>query len=435
MHRAELARDGRTEEIDKFVQFFDEQGAVTLQSDLLAGRAPLVAPAVVIARLHAQPVVPALLDVDVAGRRGRALVSAIVVRQRPYVAVIGLFTDALQRNARRMASLLVGVWFFGVGLTALAGYLLARRALAPVDRITAQARRIAHGQLTAHLEPPTVDDEIGRMTRLLNEMLDELHRVIASNRRFASDAAHELRTPLAALAGEIDVALRRERTPAEYRETLRLLRAGLDEMTDLTNNLILLVRAEERHTDTAVEIVPLRDLVAASFRRVAALARERGIRCEQAGAESIGVRSAPALLARLLDNVIINAVRYNREGGGVLVHASYSPPSPEDPQGTVSIRVVDTGTGIPETEWERVFDRFYRLEPSRSRGTGGSGIGLSISRAIARLFGGTIRVDVSGPRGTTFLITLPGGPLADAPDDAALAADAHDVVSAGDAAR
>jgi signal transduction histidine kinase len=240
-------------------------------------------------------------------------------------------------------------------------------------------------------------------------MLDRLHRVIDGNRRFAADASHELRSPLTAMAGEIDVALKRERPPEEYRETLQRLRGQIDGLTALSEHLMLLVRAEERTGDLAAEEVPVRDMVDATCTRLSPQAAARGITIAHAGLEQLVAYVQPGLLARVLDNVIANAVQYNRDGGTVRI-SGYDEPSRNDAwePGRVRLEVTDSGPGIPHEEWERVFERFYRREPSRSRRTGGAGLGLALSRAIATWLGGTLRIRASSPSGTTFELTLPG---------------------------
>src|SRR5690606_6609274 len=163
------------------------------------------------------------------------------------------------------------------GPTAVVGHRLASRPLQPVDSSTRRAGEIARDRIDARLDPPGIDDEIGRMTLLLNEMLDRLHGVIAANRRFAADASHELRSPLTAIAGEIDVTLKRERSAAEYAETLRVVREQLNEMFALTDDLTLLVQAEERADAVTLRPVPVDALLAGVAHRLAPLAAQRQV--------------------------------------------------------------------------------------------------------------------------------------------------------------
>jgi two-component system, OmpR family, sensor kinase len=392
--------------VGKFVQYYDLTGRVVFESAMLRG-APHVLD--VDAFASAARGEHTILTVDVAGRQGRVITATIRDNTASYVAAVGLLTDGLQAQLTRLAWVLGGVWLVGLAATAWLGFLLASRALEPIDEITARAARIARGDIEMRLDPPRSDDEIGRMARLLNEMLERLHRVIDGNRRFAADASHELRSPLTAMAGEIDVALKRERLPEEYRETLRRLRSQIDGLAALSEHLMLLVRAEERSGDLAAEEVPVHGMVEAACARLRTQAEARGIALSHAGLDHLVAYAQPGLLARVLDNLIANAVQYNREGGTVRI-TGYDDPAAGDAweAGHVRLEVTDSGPGIPEHEWERIFDRFYRREPSRSRRTGGAGLGLALSRAIMTWLGGTLRVRASSPAGTTFELTLPG---------------------------
>ncbi|MGE3843415.1 MAG: sensor histidine kinase, partial [Vicinamibacterales bacterium] len=254
-----------------------------------------------------------------------------------------------------------------------------------------------------------VNDEIGRMTTLLNEMLERLHAALEANRRFAADASHELRSPLTAMAGEIDVALMRQRSPDEYRETLTVVRERLDELVALTENLMLLVRAAEPQHEVVVKEVALRPLLEDAVSRTRSAARARNITVELAELPPLVVYGDARLLARVFDNVVTNAVQYNRQAGRVTIRGRVEDALPDAWEtGSVVVTVADTGSGIPREYWQKVFDRFYRLDRSRSRRTGGTGLGLALCRTIVGLFRGSIVIAASSPEGTTFEIRLPG---------------------------
>jgi two-component system OmpR family sensor kinase len=406
LHEMPVASLNNAEHAAKVVQLLDADGRVLLQTPW-SGLPPLIAGDLL--RAAAAGGVP-FVDAWVLGRPARATALATTRDGRRYVLVVGLFVDHLHASQRRLVWVLVGVWLAGVLSTALASYLVAAQALRSIERIRAQAAVIAAGNFSARLDPPVEDDEIGRMTRLLNDMLERLHAAIQVNRRFAADASHELRTPLTAMAGEIDVALKRERSPQEYRDTLRTVRAELDGLGGLTADLMLLVRAQEREEDRVVREVPVRRLVDAAWASTSRLAAERGVRLAVDVDPSLVVYGDQRLLERAVTNLLANAVQHNRDGGGVAVRARDEPPPAESWRpGEVAIEVADDGPGIPEAEWERVFDRFHRVDTSRSRRTGGAGLGLAIARAVAGVSGGSVRVVRSSPAGTTFELRLPGG--------------------------
>lgn len=410
LHDFPVEAFGDDEYADKFSQLFDARGTVLMRSPSVDGLDGLLGPdAIAEAIANRAPIV----SVRAGPREGRMVGLRAEYDGLPYVIGVGIFTDRLEGHLARLAWLLVGVWATGLAVTAAVGFGLASRALAPVDHITTRAARIARGDIDARLDPPPVDDEIGRMTGLLNDMLDRLHAVIEANRRFAADASHELRSPLTAMVGEVDVTLKRERTPEEYRGTLALVRERLTEMAELTDNLMTLVRAQEGAADRVMREVPVTPLVEGAVKRVARLAASRGIAIERRALDPLVVYGDARLLARAVDNLVANAVQYNRDGGRVVVAGCVEEVEADSWRpATVVLTVEDTGPGVPPAAWERIFDRFYRLDESRSRATGGSGLGLSICRAAASVFGGTVRVSASSPHGTTFELRLPGrGPL------------------------
>lgn len=397
---------------EKLVQIFDETGALRLQSTSLGNGARLISHETIRRALAGEA---PMAQAEVGGRRVRLAVLRASRDGRPFAVAVGLFADDVDRGLAFLGWLLGGVWLVSVGGTAALGYQLASRALAPVARITERASWIAQGHFDARLDAPKVLDEVGRMTVLLNSMLDRLQRAVDTNRRFAADASHELRSPITAMAGELDVALRHPRSAEQYRETLRLVRDRVAALTDLANDLTLLSRVQEGVDEIALREVPLAPVVDEAFARWAPAANARHLRLVRAGVETVQVYADRSLVSRVVDNVIGNAVHYNRDGGAVSVTAHVTAPAPGAWAPTlVTIEVRDEGPGIPAVEHERVFARFFRLDESRRRHTGGSGLGLAICREVVHALGGAIRVAASSPEGTTIAITLPGsGPVAE----------------------
>jgi signal transduction histidine kinase len=398
LHNLELA--------PKFAQFVSPDGRVLLSTANLRGTPALLSAADLRRATRGER---PMLDVIVGAQPARMTAVTTHSDGGGNVLLVGLSDAPRRRRLGGLAWLLSGVWLGGLLLTAWLGFVLATRALAPIDHITRRAASIARGDFAARLDPPGADDEIGRMTALLNEMLDRLHGAIEANRHFASDASHELRSPITAMAGEIDVALKRDRPPEEYRETLAYVRDGLRQMTALTENLMLLARTEEHREDRYFQEVPLGPLVDASIERLRPAAARRGIALVHAPDGPAVVYGDGRLYARVFDNLLINAVNYNRDGGSVRVESECVDARREEwTVDRVLVRVSDTGGGIPPADWDRVFERFRRLDSSRTRRTGGTGLGLAICRAVVTLFGGSIRVAGSSAAGTTFELDLPG---------------------------
>jgi two-component system OmpR family sensor kinase len=389
---------------EKFVQIIAPDGRVVVQSAVL-GSSPALVPADELRASEGSR--PPIFGVTVLGRPARMIALPADDDGQRLLVAVGVFTDRLQTGLRRTAGVLMLVWLGGLGMTALLGTVIAARAVAPIARITDRAAAIARGNFSARLDPPPVDDEIGRMSTLLNRMLERLHAALEANRRFAADASHELRGPLTAMLGELDVTLKRDRTAEEYRETLDVVRERLREVVDLTGDLMLLVRAQEGQAKHVVEVALVPRLRQA-LRSVVAAAGERQIELRLDALPDMVAYGDEHLLARVFENLLRNAVQYNRDGGRVEVSGHFDDAAGEWTTGFAVVEIRDTGNGIPEADRDRIFERFYRTDESRSRRTGGVGLGLSICREVVTLFGGSVRVLASSPEGSTFEVRLPG---------------------------
>jgi signal transduction histidine kinase len=394
---------------EKLVQVFDEKGRLLKQSALLGDSPALIGQDQMASALRGEgPIV----SVTAGGRPARLVLLRASRGGQGYVVAAGLFADEIEAGLARLMRLLALVWIGAIVATGALGDALASSALERVAQITDRAASIAHGDFSARLDAPPVQDEIGRMTRSLNAVLERLHAAIQANRRFAADASHELRGPLTAMAGEIDVALKQQRTTAEYRETLTVVREGLDTLKGVTEDLMLLVRTQESRADLLLREVPLAPLVRASAGRLAAIASARDVTVSVEIAPSLAAFGEERLLGRVFDNVLANAVRYNRPGGRVSVTAAFADVDGDAwTPGMLTVRVADTGVGIPEAERHRVFERFYRLDSSRARHTGGAGLGLAICREVVAVLGGDIRIADSSDAGTIVEVRVPGHDL------------------------
>lgn len=286
-----------------------------------------------------------------------------------------------------------------VGLAALGGAMIARIALRPVDEMASTARRITAEDLSRRVEGRGSGDELDRLAETLNGMLARLEDAFGQTRRFAADAAHELRTPLTVLRGGIEVALRMERTPEEYRRVLASSLEEVQRLVRLAEDLLLLSRSLAG-PEGARGPVDLEPLVLEVFEVGARLAQAAGVAVRVDGTTPLATLGDGAALRRALLNLVENAVKYTPRGGKVEIGLARA-------DGVAEVTVADTGIGIEPAEIERIFEPFHRLEAARAHDTGGAGLGLAIARSIVIAHGGTITVESAPGAGSRFTVRLP----------------------------
>jgi heavy metal sensor kinase len=293
-------------------------------------------------------------------------------------------------------------------VSALIGYALARRVLRPIHLMTRVARRITSTNLNERLLRTHSGDELDMLAETLNDMIERLEESFALLRQFAADAAHELRTPLTILRGEAELALRAKSTdPRVYRDTLEGTIRECDHMVGVVTNLLALTRADAGDETRAREPVRLDLLLTELAETFLILAEEAGLALDAPAFPPVTVMGDRSRLHELFANILDNAVKYTPRGGRVSLGYALDPDE-------VHVTVSDTGIGIPQEHHDKIFTRFYRVDSSRSRETGGSGLGLSIAKAVATSYGGRIEVDSAPGAGSRFTVTLPRVPTTEA---------------------
>jgi len=300
----------------------------------------------------------------------------------------------------RLRWLLLAAGAAALGVAIGVGYLLASGALAPVDRITRTARAIGAGALDRRLHLAGPDDELRRLGRAFDEMLDRIAEALERERRFTADAAHELRTPLTILKGELEVTLRRERPARAYRKALRSMAQEVDRLIRLAADLLTLARADAGGLPLERRAIPLDAIVRWAAEEFTGAAERKAITLRAEGTAPVLVQGDAELLRQLLTNLVDNAITYTPTGGSVRLTW--------DRDGTFArLAVADTGCGITSDDLPHLFERFYRADRARVRTSGGSGLGLAIVRWIVEAHEGRIDVASHPGRGTTVTVRLP----------------------------
>lgn len=323
-------------------------------------------------------------------RRGDGSVLAVIASTRQ--------EQLLREQARLALALAVGVTLL---IAVIPGSLLVRRSLAPIGDMTRQAARIGAERLGERLPTGNPRDELGALARVLNDLLDRLQAAFAQQRRFMAEAAHELRTPVAVVRAETELALSGERPAAEYREALGVVWSESERLGRIVDDLLTLSRAEAGEYPLRAGHADLAEVVADVVRAHRALAATRDVTLVADTADELPLNGDEVLLSRMLRNLVENAVKHGRMGDQVRVEARR-----EDEH--YVLRVADTGPGISEAARERVWEPFFRGAGARAGGAeGGAGLGLPIARWIAEAHGGTLELADPGPHGTVFEARIP----------------------------
>ena len=296
---------------------------------------------------------------------------------------------------RFLDGLLISIFFAGI-LVIPAAYAYSSRILRPVDIIQASLKRLRQGDLSARIPLDTFPRDIGELAQQLNDTFDDLERQVMHSRRFSADVAHELRTPITALCGHLEVCLARSRTPEEYREVMGGAVDQAKGIARIVDNLLLLARP---NTPGAEQTEPfdLGEVAAMACERLSFLGESRNVRVD-CQLEAVTVNGSSCLADRLICNLLKNAIEVSPDGAAVTVSVR-----PEKGGWTI-LTVEDEGPGIPEEHRPRIFDRFYQIDESRG---GGTGLGLAIVKWIADLHGARITVESRPGGGSRFLVRFP----------------------------
>jgi two-component system, OmpR family, sensor kinase len=354
----------------------------------------------------------------------RVLAVRLPARGCDGIVVVATALDEVNHSVDRLIALLAVAGPVMVAIAGAGGWLLARRALAPVAHMTREAEGVAIDRLDERIDVPRTADELQRLAVTLNTMLDRLQRGVQEKRRFVADASHELRTPLAVMRSELDVSLREQGASADSRQVMSSLREEVERMSTIVENLLTLARIDEGELRLLHTPLDLSHVARAAVDALAPLAEMRSVGIRVDGQRAPAVADE-ARLGQVVTNLVANAVRYSRPGGEVRVSTWLR-------QEDAGCMVSDQGPGIPAEVVPSIFDRFVRADVTRSSASGGSGLGLAICREIVEAHGGHISVRSSVGRGSSFSFTVPRRQRV---PDADAVADGPEVAPLGDSFR
>jgi heavy metal sensor kinase len=311
---------------------------------------------------------------------------------------------------RRFAWLPAGAGVVVLALGLAGGWWISTRALRPIGDISVAAAKISTGDLAQRIHTPDTDSELGELARVLNDTFARLQASFARQAQFTADASHELRTPVTVLLTQTQTALARERSAAEYRESLAAGQRAAQRMRRLTESLLTLARLDSGETAATREPCDLDRVALEATELLRLLAQQQGVTLEVESGPTHCAGNAEQL-GQVVTNPVSNAIAYNRPGGSVRVKVAAE-------ASAAVLAVCDTGQGIAPEDLSHIFERFYRADKARSSAVGRIGLGLAITKAVVEAHGGAIEVATELGKGSTFTVRLPG--LSHPPESSAI---------------
>jgi heavy metal sensor kinase len=325
------------------------------------------------------------------------------IEGHPTLIRLGFAEAPLWQNFWQTVIGLIAGLPIALGFAGFAGYFLARRALSPIERMARRAREINSVDLQARLPVENPNDEPGLLAQAFNETLGRLERSFEQLRRFISDAAHELRTPLMAIRSVGEAGLQEPASAEEYREVIGSMLEESGRLCRLVDSLLTIARADAGQIRLERVDIPIQPFVREAVSMMEVLAEEKSQILSCVGAISTSVRVDTVILRQVIINLLDNAIKYTPRGGTISVRVLPCAGL------QVAIEVEDCGPGIPPEHREKVFDRFYRVDIGRASDDGGAGLGLAIAKWGAEANGGRLQLDCTATTGCIFRLTLPTG--------------------------
>ena len=349
----------------------------------------------------AEPDDPSVRRIEWQRQAYRVLVRKVSVNGRAWTVFLAASLDAPEHMVNRLGLLLLMLTPAVIFIATTGGIWLSRRALKPVDELTAAARSIGIENLSKRLVIPQTGDELQRLSETWNSMLSRLENAVNRLSRFTADASHELRTPLAVIRSTAEIAARKPRSAEQYRDALAQIVAESERMTGLVEDLLFLARCDAETPEMPMSPLDLAAIVRDVCSRMLLVAESHGTRLECYGSDSgLFILGNEAAVRRLVLVLVDNAIKYSGAGKAVAVTLCGL-------DHEIHLAVEDNGTGIDEADLPRIFERFYRALKVHEPANNGCGLGLALASSIAQHHGAAIRVASAVGAGSTFSVVFP----------------------------
>ena len=337
-----------------------------------------------------------LLDVTI----GKKPFCMAYVNESSYSVYLGYELSSISDLQKKLLNIFLIIFPIGLFLSVICGFWVTDRSMKVINRINLIADKITSNNLSERINVPKGGGEINNLIGTLNSMIDRLEKSFAQAKQFSQDAAHEIRTPLTIIRGEIEQLIETESVDENSSRTLENILEEIQYLSSISDRLLLIHTMDTTKIKYHFEKVDLSVLMNDIYQDLVVISSEKHLKTRPDIPENIKINCNKELITRLLWNIVDNSVKYNKAGGSVIIELIQE-------SSNVIIKVIDTGIGIPTEEITKIFDRFYRVDKSRSRELGGSGLGLAICKWIADLHNGEIKVESEQYKGSVFSVVLP----------------------------
>ncbi len=392
----------------QYLQIVDRKGTITISSKQLGNLSLPVSPGAIGKAFTGEKVFETKT-----GPEGKLWdrwgVRLLLVRDKEssaaqHVIIIGVPLSGLEKMLFGFRIILICAIPITLLIAAIGGWFLAKRAFDPIERIINEAALITSANLHRRLPVAPVQDELSKLSQTLNQMIERLERSFQAQKQFTADASHELRTPLTILKGEMEVALQKPRETKEYEELLNSSLEEVQRLQKIVGDLLFLSQIESGKMTLHCDEVRLDELLIAAVKKVIPIAKSKKIeitlKLEENEQNEIVIDADSSKLINVFLNLLDNAVKYSPQDSAVRCSLTMS-------EGQAMVSITDNGSGVPAEHIGRIFDRFYRVEHTRTNETSGTGLGLAIAKAVVEAHKGTIALTSEIAKGTTVNVSFP----------------------------